>query len=169
MRQHNRQKYGGVLCLRIHPVALKDSPSNRNLFLLRHPLRLPGMHTPVTFRRSSLLASASLVLGIVSIVGAIPLSFVTIVVALVGLILGIIALRKVSKGTGGGKGMAIGGVVTSAIGFILSAVVLIFVIITLMMVQDCKNTGVQNSDGSVTCSINGQQMTVRTDGTTSIR
>ena len=38
---------------------------------------------------------ASLVLGIVSIVGAIPLSFVTIVVALVGLILGIIALRKV--------------------------------------------------------------------------
>ncbi len=65
--------------------------------------------------------------------------------------------------------MAIGGVVTSAIGFILSAVVLIFVIITLMMVQDCKNTGVQNSDGSVTCSINGQQMTVRTDGTTSIR
>ena len=142
MRQHNRQKYGGVLCLRIHPVALKDSPSNRNLFLL---------------------------LGIVSIVGAIPLSFVTIVVALVGLILGIIALRKVSKGTGGGKGMAIGGVVTSAIGFILSAVVLIFVIITLMMVQDCKNTGVQNSDGSVTCSINGQQMTVRTDGTTSVR
>lgn len=115
------------------------------------------------------LAIASLVLGIVSIVGAIPLSFVTIVVALVGLILGIIALRKVSKGTGGGKGMAIGGVVTSAIGFILSAVVLIFVIITLMMVQDCKNTGVQNSDGSVTCSINGQQMTVRTDETTSIR
>lgn len=43
------------------------------------------------------LAIASLVLGIVSIVGAIPLSFVTIVVALVGLILGIIALRKVSK------------------------------------------------------------------------
>ena len=41
------------------------------------------------------LAIASLVLGIVSIVGAIPLSFVTIVVALVGLILGIIALRKV--------------------------------------------------------------------------
>ena len=55
------------------------------------------------------MAIASLVMGIVSILGALPLSFITIVVALVGLILGIIALRKVRKGTGGGKGMAIGG------------------------------------------------------------
>ena len=115
------------------------------------------------------MAIASLVMGIVSILGALPLSFITIVVALVGLILGIIALRKVRKGTGGGKGMAIGGVVTSAIGFILSAVVLVLLIIGTMMMQECKNTGVQNSDGSVTCSINGQQMTVRTDGTTSVR
>ena len=115
------------------------------------------------------MAIASLVMGIVSILGALPLSFITIVVALVGLILGIIALRKVRKGTGGGKGMAIGGVVTSAIGFILSAVVLVLLIIGTMMMQECKNTGVQNSDGSVTCSINGQKMTVRTDGTTSIR
>ena len=115
------------------------------------------------------LAIASLVMGIVSILGALPLSFITIVVALVGLILGIIALRKVRKGTGGGKGMAIGGVVTSAIGFILSAVVLVLLIIGTMMMQECKNTGVQNSDGSVTCSINGQKTTVNTDGTTSVR
>ena len=115
------------------------------------------------------MAIASLVMGIVSILGALPLSFITIVVALVGLILGIIALRKVSKGTGGGKGMAIGGVVTSAIGFILSAVVLVLLIIGTMMMQECKNTGVQNSDGSVTCSINGQKTTVNTDGTTSVR
>ena len=115
------------------------------------------------------MAIASLVMGIVSILGAIPLSFITIVVALVGLILGIIALRKVRKGTGGGKGMAIGGVVTSAIGFILSAVVLVLLIIGTMMMQECKNTGVQNSDGSVTCSINGQKTTVNTDGTTSVR
>lgn len=114
-------------------------------------------------------AIASLVMGIVSILGALPLSFITIVVALVGLILGIIALRKVRKGTGGGKGMAIGGVVTSAIGFILSAVVLVLLIIGTMMMQECKNTGVQNSDGSVTCSINGQKTTVNTDGTTSVR
>ena len=115
------------------------------------------------------MAIASLVMGIVSILGALPLSFITIVVALVGLILGIIALRKVRKGTGGGKGMAIGGVVTSAIGFILSAVVLVLLIIGTMMMQECKNTGVQNSDGSVTCSINGQKTTVNTDGTTSVR
>ena len=115
------------------------------------------------------MAIASLVMGIVSILGALPLSFITIVVALVGLILGIIALRKVRKGTGGGKGMAIGGVVTSAIGFILSAVVLVLLIIGTMMMQECKNTGVQNSDGSVTCSINGQRTTVNTDGTTSVR
>jgi len=115
------------------------------------------------------MAIASLVMGIVSILGVLPLSFITIVVALVGLILGIIALRKVRKGTGGGKGMAIGGVVTSAIGFILSAVVLVLLIIGTMMMQECKNTGVQNSDGSVTCSINGQKTTVNTDGTTSVR
>ena len=115
------------------------------------------------------MAIASLVMGIVSILGALTLSFITIVVALVGLILGIIALRKVRKGTGGGKGMAIGGVVTSAIGFILSAVVLVLLIIGTMMMQECKNTGVQNSDGSVTCSINGQKTTVNTDGTTSVR
>ena len=115
------------------------------------------------------MAIASLVMGIVSILGALPLSFITIVVALVGLILGIIALRKVRKGTGGGKGMAIGGVVTSAIGVILSAVVLVLLIIGTMMMQECKNTGVQNSDGSVTCSINGQKTTVNTDGTTSVR
>ena len=115
------------------------------------------------------MAIASLVMGIVSILGALPLSFITIVVALVGLILGIIALRKVRKGTGGGKGMAIGGVVTSAIGFILSVVVLVLLIIGTMMMQECKNTGVQNSDGSVTCSINGQKTTVNTDGTTSVR
>lgn len=115
------------------------------------------------------MAIASLVMGIVSILGALPLSFITIVVALVGLILGIIALRKVRKGTGGGKGMAIGGVVTSAIGFILSAVVLVLLIIGTMMMQECKNTGVQNSDGSVTCSINGQKTTINTDGTTSVR
>ena len=115
------------------------------------------------------MAIASLVMGIVSILGALPLSFITIVVALVGLILGIIALRKVRKGTGGGKGMAIGGVVTSAIGFILSAVVLVLLIIGTMMMQECKNTGVQNSDGSVTCSITGQKTTINTDGTTSVR
>ena len=43
------------------------------------------------------MAIASLVMGIVSILGALPLSFITIVVALVGLILGIIALRKVAR------------------------------------------------------------------------
>ena len=139
------------------PAAPPDAPAG-NAYSGYVPTKLPAG-----------MAIASLVMGIVSILGALPLSFITIVVALVGLILGIIALRKVRKGTGGGKGMAIGGVVTSAIGFILSAVVLVLLIIGTMMMQECKNTGVQNSDGSVTCSINGQKTTVNTDGTTSVR
>lgn len=116
------------------------------------------------------MAIASLVLGIVSLIGIIPIiSFGTCLTAIIGLILGIIALRKVAKGTGGGKGLAIGGVVVSAVALIISVLMSVFLIIGMMMVQDCKNTGVQNSDGSVTCSINGQEMTVRTDGTASVR
>lgn len=116
------------------------------------------------------LAIASLVLGIVSLIGIIPvISFVACLTAITGLVLGIIALRKVAKGTGGGKGLAIGGVVVSAVALIISVLISVFFVIGVMMIQDCKNTGVQNSDGSVTCSINGQKMTVRTDGTTSVR
>lgn len=66
------------------------------------------------------LAIASMVLGICSIVFC-CLGYIAIVIAIVGLILGIVSL----KGQRAGRGMAIAGIITSAIGLILLVVLLI--------------------------------------------
>ena len=113
------------------------------------------------------LAIASLVLGIVSLIGFIPvISFVTCLTAITGLVLGIIALRKVAKGTGGGKGLAIGGVVVSAVALIISILMSIVTIMSLMMLQECNQNGVRHSDGTVTCNVGGANMTISPDGKT---
>ena len=54
---------------------------------------------------------------------------------LVGVILGIVALVKVKNGTASGKGMAIGGIVTGALGMIVAVVVLILGLIGMGMRQ----------------------------------
>lgn len=66
------------------------------------------------------MAIASLILGIVSI----PTCGVIVIGSLVGIILGIIAINNANKKPQqyGGKGMAIGGIVTSVLGLLLIAV-----------------------------------------------
>ncbi len=69
------------------------------------------------------LSIAAMVLGILSILFfCIP--YISLPLAIVGLILGIISLVKKQ----GGRGMAIAGVICSAIGFIIGIIVIIFAV-----------------------------------------
>ena len=80
--------------------------------------------------------------------------------AIASLILGIVALVKVKKGTGGGKGMAIGGIVTGALGMIFAVVTLILGLIGLGMLSDCAENAVQDSSGNYVCTVHGETMTM---------
>lgn len=64
-------------------------------------------------------AVASLVLGIISILGC--WSFITIVLSIVGVILGIVNIAQQNPQ----KGMAIAGIILSILGFLLSIAILI--------------------------------------------
>lgn len=79
---------------------------------------------------------------------------------LVGVILGIVALVKVKNGTASGKGMAIGGIVTGALGMIVAVVVLILGLIGMGMLSDCAENAVQDSNGNYVCTIQGETMTM---------
>lgn len=76
---------------------------------------------------SSALAIASLILGIIGLLTG--LMFFGAVLGLVGVILGIVALVKVKNGTASGKGMAIGGIVTGALGMIAAAAMMVLGIV----------------------------------------
>ena len=85
------------------------------------------------------LAITSLVLGILSVLGAIiPFANVfAIVLAVVALILGIVAAVKASKGTGGGMGFGIAGIICGILGIIVAVAINIFAI-------DVLDTAAQN-------------------------
>lgn len=87
----------------------------------------PGTRVPKGF------AIASLILGIVSLLNCwIPMiNFVSVVTGIIAIVLGIVALRKVKKGSGGGKGMGIVGIVTSTIGIISSITISALFVISL--------------------------------------
>lgn len=63
-------------------------------------------------------------LGILAILGSfIPLlNFFSIILAIIGLVLGAVALAKISKGTAGGKGITIAGTVLSVLSIVISLV-----------------------------------------------
>jgi hypothetical protein len=88
----------------------------------------PPLQPPVPPRKGSGLAIASMVLGIIALL----LSWVPIVnnlaavLAVVGLGLGIPALLRARRGTAGGKGLAITGLVTSAVALVLVVVTQFF-------------------------------------------
>jgi hypothetical protein len=83
----------------------------------------PPQPRPAAERKG--LAITALVLGIVALLGCwIPfLNVISIVIALVGVVLGIVGAVKASKGTAGGKVMAIVGTALSALAIVLSIVI----------------------------------------------
>lgn len=80
------------------------------------------------------MAIAALTLGIIGIVTSIFL--VGGALGIVGLILGIVSLRT-AKRTGVGRGMAIGGIVTSAVAIVAAVVLLILTVWVLNKAQNC--------------------------------
>lgn len=80
-------------------------------------------------------AIAALILGIVTIVlCAIPP--LTILTGIAGIIVGIIAIRKASRGLAGGKGLAIAGTICAGIGELLSIALLVFSLLVIGAVSD---------------------------------
>ncbi|MDO4897933.1 MAG: DUF4190 domain-containing protein [Rothia sp. (in: high G+C Gram-positive bacteria)] len=81
------------------------------------------------------LAIASLVLGILAVLSG--WLIIGGLFGLVGLILGIVALVSANKGTTGGKGMAIAGIITSVLGILAAIVILVFSGWLVSRVGDC--------------------------------
>ena len=104
---------------------------------------------------SSALAIASLILGIIGQLTG--LMFFGAVLGLVGVILGIVALVKVKNGTASGKGMAIGGIVTGALGMIAAAAMMV---LGIVLASQCVENAVQDSNGNYVCTMAGQTMTL---------
>lgn len=104
---------------------------------------------------SSGLAIASLILGILGLLSG--WAVFGGVLGLVGVILGIVALVKVKNGTASGKGMAIGGIVTGALGMIVAAVVMV---ISIVLAGQCVENAVQDSNGNYVCTMAGETVTL---------
>ena len=77
--------------------------------------------------------------------------------AIASLILGIVALVKVKNGTASGKGMAIGGIVTGALGMIAAAAMMV---LGIVLASQCVENAVQDSNGNYVCTMAGQTMTL---------
>ena len=70
------------------------------------------------------MAAIALTLGILSIIGfCVP--FISPGIGALGLILAIVALGRIRSGRAGGRGLAIAGLITSAIGLLLGIAVII--------------------------------------------
>lgn len=84
--------------------------------------------------------------------------------ALIGLIVGIVALIKVKRGTAGGKGIAIVGVMLNVLAIIVVTIVTIVLITWYGKIQHCVDTSEKDSNGTVICHVDGQNFSVNTRG-----
>ena len=115
---------------------------------------------------SAALAITSLVLGILGVLGSwVPLlGILSGVLALIGLIVGIVALIKVKRGTAGGKGIAIAGVMLNVLAIIVVTIVTIVLITWYGKIQHCVDTSEKDSNGTVICHVDGRNFSVNTRG-----
>lgn len=98
------------------------------------------------------LAITGMVLGIVGLCTS--LFYVGGVIGIVGLVFSIIALRRVKRGLGGGKGMAIAGLVTSIVSIVVNLVEVVFLVWLFSTAAHCSqqdstpdpNTGLSQVD-----------------------
>lgn len=120
---------------------------------------------------SAALAITALVLGILGVLGSwVPLlGILSGVLALIGLIVGIVALIKVKRGTAGGKGIAIAGVMLNVLAIIVVTIVTIVLITWYGKIQHCVDTSEKDSNGTVICHVDGRNFSVNTRGGIVIR
>lgn len=90
------------------------------------------------------LAIASLVLGILALLGVCLAGFGGLL-GIVAIILGVLARKKVKLGQAGQGGLAIGGIVTGAIGLVLGVIVMIYFIWVVGIFT-------QNAEGMMACT-----------------
>ncbi len=85
----------------------------------------PAGYVPA--RPSSTMAVVALVLGILALLGSwIPfVNIVSLLMGIVGAIVGFMALSRIKKGTASGRGLALGGVITSILAILISVVVVV--------------------------------------------
>ncbi|WP_185819918.1 DUF4190 domain-containing protein [Salibacterium salarium] len=87
-------------------------------------------------------AITSLVLGIISVANVLFLFFLSPIFSILGIIFGTLGLKEIKRTRQNGRGMAIAGNVCSIVGFILSALLIIFVIIgisSFMQMEQAPN------------------------------
>jgi hypothetical protein len=102
---------------------------------------------PVAPRYGGGMATAALVLGIIAILT----SFTVIggvVLGLLAIVLGIVAARRAKRGLAPGRGRAVAGIITGAIGLLLSVALIAFGV-SLLNSSSVKNlqTCVKNANG----------------------
>jgi len=98
------------------------------------------------------LAITGMVLGIVGLCTSI--FYIGGLIGIVGLVFSILAIRKAKRGLGGGRGMAIAGLVTSIVGIVLNAIEIVFLVWVFSTASHCMdqdstldpNTGVSQVD-----------------------
>jgi len=86
------------------------------------------------------MAIAALVLGIVSIPGGFTV-WIGLIAGVLGIVFGIIGLRRASQPGGRGKGMAVAGLATGVVGLVLSIVVGLFIVNELGRCRDQLGPG----------------------------
>ena len=100
---------------------------------------------PAAGGKTNGLAITSLVLGIVGLVLGWLLAPLFLITSIIGLVLGVISLKQIKQKSQNGKGLAIGGIVTSAIATFITLIFSIFVILALFAI----GTAVDELDGDL--------------------
>jgi hypothetical protein len=105
------------------------------------------------------MGTAALVLGILAIVLAfIPiLGFVSYPLAILGILFGLVGLRRVKKGVANNRGVALTGLIASIVGFVL-------VIISTVTYVSALNAGVQSMDAAINAPHNVTYQASSTNG-----
>lgn len=101
-------------------------------------------------KKAPVLAIASMILGIIGVLGG--LFVLGGLAALIAIILGILALKP-AKANGSGMGFAVTGIVTGAVGLLISICMLIVFISVFQTTQKCLEVGTEDSHGNVVCQI----------------
>lgn len=120
------------------------------------PAQFQGQYQP---KPSSALAITALVLGIIGFLSG--LFFVGGALGIAAIIVAIVALKKTKAGTASGKGMAITGIILGALAIIATIIMVLITIWAFNITQECVEKGTMHADGTITCTVNGQQMTVK--------
>lgn len=101
------------------------------------------------------MAIAALVLGIISIPGIYLLGVLDIAAIILAIVFGVLALRRVKRGTCTRKGFAIAGIATGGVGAIL---LIVAIVVSQRAISDCKHKiGPNATDKQIQTCLNNKR------------